>query len=207
MKLRTLALWSVAVAASGLLGATFGVQDSGNSKDSAAKQKQDQQMEAWRKYAMPGEEQAWLSKLCGKWNVASKQWAAPGEPPYESKMTSQMDMILGGRFRYEYLVGTRLGMPFEGSGVRGFNNVTKKFELSWVDNFATGISNGIGTRSQDGKSLHWEWTAVDPVSGKPMKMRGVEKSQTEDRYIFEIYAPTADGSEFKALELVYTRAK
>lgn len=207
MNIKTLAGWGIALVTAGFLGGAIASQNAGESKAAPATPSQDDMMAAWEKYKTPGSEQAWLAERVGKWNVTSKQWEAPGQPPVESTMTAQIDMILGGRFRFEHLVGTSFGMPFEGSGVVGYDNATKKFVLSWIDNFGTGIANGSGTRSADGKTLTMEWSMTNPVSGELMNMRSVETIEADGRVVFEMYSPLPDGTQSKTLELTYTRAK
>ena len=85
-------------------------------------------MEAYKSYGTPGEPHARLVKKVGNWNIAVKMWHSPDmEVPEESTATSRIKAIMGGRYILEKVKGEAMGMPFEGLGISGYDNLTKKF--------------------------------------------------------------------------------
>ena len=164
--------------------------------------------DAWHKYMTPGEPHARLVKKAGDWNVAVKIWHSPDmEVPEESTATSRIKAIMGGRYILEKVKGEAMGMPFEGLGISGYDNLTKKFIGVWVDTMSTGIIHSEGTPAQYGDIINFEGTHPDPLRGRYDKTRSVERTISDDKFIFTSYKTSDDGREFKGMELTYTRAE
>ncbi|MCH8005888.1 MAG: DUF1579 domain-containing protein [Planctomycetes bacterium] len=165
-------------------------------------------MEAYKSYGTPGEPHARLVKKAGNWNIAVKMWHSPDmEVPEESTATSRIKAIMGGRYILEKVKGEAMGMPFEGLGISGYDNLTKKFIGVWVDTMSTGIIHSEGTPAQYGDIINFEGTHPDPLRGKYVKSRSVERTISDDKFIFTSYKTSDDGREFKGMELTYTRAE
>lgn len=165
-------------------------------------------MEAYKSYGTPGEPHARLVKKVGNWNIAVKMWHSPDmEVPEESTATSRIKAIMGGRYILEKVKGEAMGMPFEGLGISGYDNLTKKFIGVWVDTMSTGIIHSEGTPAQYGDIINFEGTHPDPLRGKYVKSRSVERTISDDKFIFTSYKTSDDGREFKGMELTYTRAE
>ncbi len=164
--------------------------------------------EAFKSYSTPGEPHARLAKKAGDWNVAVKMWHTPDmEVPEESTATSCIKAIMGGRYIVEEVKGEAMGEPFEGLGIAGYDNITKKFVGVWVDTMNTGIIHSEGTPAQYGDIINFEGTHPDPLRGRYDKTRSVERTISDDKFIFTSYKTADDGREFKGMELTYTRAK
>ncbi len=165
-------------------------------------------MDAWHKYMTPGEPHARLAKKAGDWNVAVKMWHTPDmEVPEESIGTSSIKSILGGRFILEKFTGEAMGQPFEGLGIGGYDNITKKYFSTWIDTWMTGMLRLDGTAARYGGVINYEGTHPDPLRGKYVKTRSVERTISDDKVIYTSYNTADDGREFKGMELTYTRAK
>ncbi len=165
-------------------------------------------MEAYKSYATPGEPHARLVKKAGNWNIAVKMWhSADMEVPEESTATSRIKAIMGGRYIVEKVKGEAMGMPFEGFGIGGYDNITKKFVGVWVDNHNTGIIHSEGTPARYGDIINFEGTHPDPLHGKYVKSRSVERTISDDKFVYTSYKTADDGREFKGMELTYTRAE
>ena len=89
----------------------------------------DQAAAAWAEAAAPGPVHALFAGHGGDWTITAKSWMVPGADPIVSESESQAEMILGGRFLDERLVGTVMGQPFEGLGVFGYDNFLN--EVVW----------------------------------------------------------------------------
>src|SRR5579859_6512689 len=90
--------------------------------------------------AAPGEPQKMLAKSAGTWTATVTMWMQPGTPPQVSTAQATNEMILGGRYLRSTNTGKFMGMPFEGLGLTGYDNVRKLYVNSWVDNMGTGRS-------------------------------------------------------------------
>ncbi len=83
--------------------------------------------EAMIKAGTPGDPHKALEEFVGAWTVKSSMWGAPGAPPIASEATSETKWIRGGRYLEEKFSGNFFGMPFEGSGLTGYDNVMKRY--------------------------------------------------------------------------------
>ena len=164
-------------------------------------------MEAYMKAGTPGKQHESLAKTAGKWDLSMKSWMAPGAPPTESKATAERAMVLGGRVLTEKVHGEAMGQPFEGHGMTGYDNVTGKYWSTWNDSMSTGIMTSTGTCDEAARSCSFMGTMVDAISGQSKNLRMVSKWTNDDHEVFEMWEPTPDGKEFKAMEIVYTRKK
>ncbi len=168
-------------------------------------------MDEWMKSMMPGKEHARLAKAVGTWDGALKMWMMPGAPASESTCVSEFKSILGGRYIECITTGMMdMGgqkMPFEGRGLYGFNNVTKKYESTWIDNMGTGFMNATGSVSEDGAVMNWTATCADPMTGQMMTMREVDTHKDANSSVLEMFGPGPDGKEFRMMEITYSRKK
>jgi len=168
-------------------------------------------MEAYMEAAQPGKMHEHLQKSVGVWNGKTSMWMMPGAPASESTCTTTITSMMGGRFTQAVTKGQfdmGMGMaPFEGFGVNGYNNTTKKFEASWCDNMGTMMMNLTGTLSADGKVLTWNTKFVDPMTNKETWMREVETVKDANTMTLEMFGPMPDGKgEHKMMQIDYTRA-
>jgi hypothetical protein len=102
-------------------------------------------MAAWEKVMHPSEGHRRLEPMVGTWKAKTTFTMTPGAPPSVEENTSEHRLVLGGRFLEQRYTGTAMGMPFEGIGYTGYDNVQKKYVGTWMDNFGTGVmQRGIG---------------------------------------------------------------
>ena len=134
-------------------------------------------------------------------------WMVPGAPPQVSDGTSEMRMIMGGRFLEDVTTSTYNGMPFEGRGISGYDNLKKKFVYVWIDNTGTGIMVGKGTYDPKTRSFVYFTEGPDLMTGKMKTYRGVETMIDADNWKSEMFEKRPDGKEFKSMEAVYKRKK
>lgn len=163
-------------------------------------------MEKWLSYGTPGEQQQWLARRVGVWEMEISQFNGTAEPVRTSAVATY-EMIMGGRYLVETVHGQNDIGPFEGVSVIGFDNARKAFVSNWIDNMGTGITSSIGTRSPDGNKINWEVSATDPLSGMVMEMRNVEWHISRDKVVTTIFSTAPDGMEVKVMEIVYTRTE
>ena len=156
--------------------------------------------------ATPGANHQRLAADAGVWTGKTKMWMAPNTPAMESTCSSTITPILDGRFVKCVMKGDMMGMPFQGFGVYGFDNVTQKFQATWIDNCSTGIMQGTGELASSGDTMTWTYKYTCPVSNKPVTMREVQKTTGKDTKFIEMYGIDPKSSkEFKMMELTMTR--
>ncbi len=161
-------------------------------------------METYQKLATPGEPHKRLASMAGSWNTKTKSWMDPSKPPEESTGSCEQKMLLGGRFLQQQCTGTMMGNTFDGIGVTGYDNHTKKYVSTWMDSMGTGLYFMEGTASPDGKTITQQGSYDDPMEG-PMELRGVTKIVDNNTEIFEMYGTDKGGKEMKMMEITYTR--
>ncbi len=162
-------------------------------------------MEACMKAGLVGEHHAALSAFEGTWSAVVKLWFQPGTDPHESTGTMTSSRILDGRFIEHDFVGDDPEMPFAGKGHFGYDNVTGRYQGTWLDSMSTAIMTETGTYDSATKTFEMHGTVHNPVDGKPVNKRSVIRVESDDRHVMEMYHPGPDGNEYMAMEIVYTR--
>ena len=169
------------------------------------KKSQHAMQEAWMKAATPGMHHEHLQAMIGSWEYTSKMWMDPAAPPTESMGTCERKMILGGRYLYEEFKGDAMGMPFEGIGITGYDNIEEQYKSIWIDNMGTTIMVGNGKCADEGKILKMEMEYTDPMSGKLTKAWTVSTMTDPNKHLFEYHGMSPDGKKYKMMEIMYTR--
>ena len=175
-------------------------------KQKAPEHDHDAMMEKWKEYSTPNENHKVLDTLVGDWVYTIKWWMSPDAKPEESKGTSEIEWIMGGRFIEQEVEGMSMGQPFEGKGIMGYDNEKKQYQSVWIDNMGTGIMKGSGNYDPNTKTLTEKGTFSCPAEGGK-SYRGVTKILDKDNFTYEWYMNDPDGKEFRAMEITYTRKK
>jgi hypothetical protein len=175
-----------------------GASLAGDKKDKAPDEKE--AIEAMMKAATPGEPHKKLAELAGEWDVTIKMWMDPSKPPTESKATCTSKMIMGGRYLEEKVKGEFGGMEFLGQGITAYDNLQKKYTLTWIDNMGTGISTSPGTYDADKQTYTYKGEEIDPLSGKKTKTKMVTHVIDKASYEVDVYKVAGD-KEVKAMHL------
>lgn len=164
-------------------------------------------MQACMLAATPGKMHKHLAEDIGTWRTKTTMWMTPGAAPMTSEGTSTVSPLLDGRFIMVNWKGEMPGMgPFNGLGISGFDNVSQKFVSVWLDNHGTGIMNGTGELSADGRTLTWEYTGNCPITKKPMTMREVDTVTGPNTKTLEMFgADPKNGQEFKMMKIELTK--
>jgi hypothetical protein len=166
-----------------------------------------EEMERCIKAGTPGEGQARLMKDVGTWVGKSTFWMAPGMDPVVGEVTAEYAPVMDGRYVRCEMSGECPAMgPFQGLALFGFDNVSKKFVASMIDNHSTGIMQGEGELSKDGKTLNWEYVANCPRVQKPVTLRQVETATSPTTKTLEMFAEDPkSGDEFKMMSIEFTK--
>lgn len=155
----------------------------------------------------PGPQHAFLGKGAGEWTGKVTTWMYPDAEPMTSECTCTVTPIMDGRYFHCEITGAMPGMgPYHGAGVYGFDNVTRKFVTSWIDNHSTGILNGTGELSDDGKKITWNYMYNCPIAKKPVPMQEIETFTGPDTKTLEMFgAEPKSGKEFQMMRIELTR--
>lgn len=196
--------WFVLTMALMFVTAVASAQHDHGKKEMSADEKA--MMEAWAKSMTPGAAHKALDGMTGTWDTKVKSWMSPGAPPMESSGVSENKWILGGRWIEQRFTGEFMGMPFEGIGYTGYDNVQKKYVGTWMDNMSTGAMISTGTAA-DAKTWNFTATMFDPMTGKAAAIEEKITVVDKDHHIMEMWGPGPDGKMYKNMELHYTRKK
>jgi hypothetical protein len=206
-----------ALAAAVVLTAAFATQDKGKdakpkpasapAAGAAAPAMDPAMMAKWTAFMTPGPEHKVLDACVGKWTSHIKMWMDPAAPAMESEGTAEGKWIMGGRYLQEDFKSTMMGMPFEGMGLTGFDNIKKAYVGSWIDNMGTGVTTMEGAYDAAKKTISCTSQCPDPTMTKYVSSRMVSTLVDANSHKLEMYGPDKSGKEFRCMEITYTRAK
>lgn len=164
-------------------------------------------MQAVMTAGTPGKMHEHLGRSVGVWQGKTTMWMGPDSEPAKSEFISTVTSIQEGRFIKCEMTGEMPGMgPYNASGVYGFDNVAQKFVASWIDNHSTGIMNGIGELSSDGKVMSWTYTFHCPINKKPTVMREIETITGANTKTLEGFTvDPKSGKEYKMMSIEFTK--
>jgi hypothetical protein len=173
-------------------------------KMDAAKQ---EMMKKWQAYATPSKGHKVFEGMVGKWKYTSKWWEGKDAKPQESNGSSNIKLVMGGRFLQHDTKGKSMGQPFVGMGFTGYDNVTEKYDSVWMDNMGTGMMIGQGKFDEETKTLKDEGKFSCPMVGKSREYRSEWKLNDKNSMTFTMWGPDKEGDEFKMMELSFQRVK
>ena len=110
-------------------------------------------MKAMIDYGTPGKMHELLASWNGTWVGETTFWEYEGATPQKSTSTAVNSMMVGGKYQSSKHTGNMMGMPFEGLSITGYDNATKQFVSTWIDNWSTGIMNMAGTWDEATKTM------------------------------------------------------
>lgn len=162
-------------------------------------------MQAMEKYATPGKQHEQLARRVGNWTAEIKHWPAPGAPAETMTGTAKFMPIMDGRYILQEFEGVTPWGPFSGIGLSAYDNLKQKYQSMWIDNMSTGLMVAEG--DMQGTDLVTMGDMPDPIQGKFVKTKSIERMVNDDTLIMEMHAPGPDGKHFKMMEITYTRLK
>lgn len=167
----------------------------------------DPAMEAMMAAMAPGPQHEMLASRAGTWSFTMTFWPEPGAPPQTATGAAERAMAFGGRVLEESITSEVMGMPFEGVGHTGYDNVTGDWWSIWMDNMSTGVIVMQGSVDEESHTATWEGEMSDPMAGGKTPMKIVSRHEGPDKEVAEFYGPNpAGGGEMvKTMEIVYER--
>jgi len=159
-------------------------------------------MDAWMKAATPGPAHKQLAEMEGTWDAKVSTWMKPGDPAQISNGVSDNKLVLGGRYLQQTYTGNFMGQPFNGLGYTGYDNVSKKYVSTWMDDMGTGImmSSGASVMKMSG-------SVNDPMTGKTAMVSSKLSIADADHHTMEMWGPAPDGKMYRTMEISYSRKK
>lgn len=174
------------------------------SSASSLKAQDQETMKRWMEYMTPGEQHTSMAKAVGDWKYTAKMWMDPAQEPTAMDGTAKFETVYGGRYLQAKVTGTMIGMPFEGTSLTGYNNATKKYFNTWIDNMGTGLMMTEGTADASGMII-LTGAMFDPTTGKNCTMRETWKMDSDNKMTMTMFSTPEGGTEKKDMEMVYTR--
>jgi hypothetical protein len=161
-------------------------------------------MAQWQAAMTPSEGHARLMPMVGTWRATTTFTMAPGAPEQVSEGSSVHRLVLGGRYLEQVYKGTSMGMPFEGMGFTGFDNVRKRYVGIWMDTFGTGIMNSISTGEPTDDKIEFACEAIEP-SGQKRIFDATVRIKGHDRHSYEMWTNGPNGKPYRVMFIDYER--
>jgi hypothetical protein len=153
-------------------------------------------------YMTPGKEHEILASQVGDWKAEITIWTHPRAEPMVNFSKVKIEMILGGRYQQSKYSGEFMGMPFEGVGITAFDNASKKYYSSWIDNMGTGLMFSSGSVDPRTNAIIFSGEQPDPITGKATKIREVLTQTGDSEFTMEMYSTPSGGKEFLSMKIV-----
>ena len=149
----------------------------------------------------PGPEHEHLKTMVGNWDAVMEMGGQ------KSKATATYKLICSGMWIASDFESELGGVPYQGHGMDGYDQLKKKFIGYWFDSMTSAPMTFEGDFDADHKVLTMTGTSPGP-DGKPLKFRTTTETKGPDQMTFKMFmASTADGKEELAFTIEYTRRK
>jgi len=162
---------------------------------------------AWADYATPSKAHEMLAKDTGTWDAEMTFWMPESPEPMKATSVATYKMILDGKYQEGVFKGDMWGMAFEGRGMTAYDNASKEFIATWIDNMGTGMLVSRGQYDEASKSITFNGNMVDPVTGKEKKIKEIITYIDDNTQKLEMFDIDANGKEFKNMEILSKRRK
>lgn len=173
----------------------------------------DPEMErAWREAAMPGPAHRNFDPLVGRFDVQQTIWFVAGAEPMRSTGVARYEWVLRdpqaerGRYLRQEFRSEMMGMPFQGLGYLGHDNIRRQYTSVWMDSMSTSTMTVTGRFDEDDGSFTFEGASQAP-GGQEWKVRLVLRIQDRDKHTLEFFQSNDEVPEYKSMEIMYTRSR
>ena len=96
-----------------------------------------------------------------------------------------------------------MGMPVNGIGYTGYDNMNKKYTMLWIDNSSTAMFLADGNFDQTGNVLTMYGKMDEPTTDEYGKnVRYVIRIIDHNKFVFEIHDPLLPEGKTKSVEMV-----
>ena len=165
-------------------------------------------MARWMATMKPGPAHERLRELVGSYELTMRMWMAPGQPPMESKGSSEVTWFAEGKWLQENWSMEMMGMPTRGLSVLGYDNFKERYVWSKVDSLQTCITGAFGHFDASGDNLILWGTIDEPMTPEQDKqVRYIFRGFGQDKFTLEVHDMMIGESDTKVLEFEYARKK
>ena len=94
-----------------------------------------------------------------------------------------------------------MGQPFQGKSTLAYNNSSKEYTTTFIDNMGTGMMVAVGKFDEKTKSMELKGDMVNPVNGKKTPYREIYTivdASTRKMEMFDV----KNGEEYKSMEII-----
>jgi hypothetical protein len=155
----------------------------------------------------PGAGQKRLESMIGNFDVTVLVWTGPSKPPLEYRGSAVNTWTLGGRYVQTMLSAVMDGDTFDGIGYYGFDNASKTYQASWMDNGSTAIGWYRGKLDKSGRSAVLKSVQATSAGGKPLEFELRVSIAESGDHVTQLWGAPTGGKAFKMMELRSMRAK
>lgn len=127
-----------------------------------------------------------------------------GPEPLSTTCTETVEAI-GSFWTRSTMTCEFMGMPYEGTGIVGYDEASGEYIGDWVDNMAPFYAFMRGKYLADGKTLRMRYSAPDWMSGE-MVPHWIDTVKSENGYTSTFYRGQEDGEHQKAMTIEMTRS-
>lgn len=161
-------------------------------------------MQKMMELAQPGPAHKELAKGVGSWDEHFKMRMSPDEPWMEFDGTSEIKPLLGGRYVQEDVNFQMEGMPMQGLGIMGYDNMTQEYTSLWADSMSTWWVESRGKKDAKG-TIDFKGTMVDVAGKRPFRM--VVRHPSDDLTEVEMYDTIPPKGEVVVMTITAKRKK
>jgi hypothetical protein len=162
-------------------------------------------MAQWQQAMTPSLGHARLMPMVGTWKATTTFTMAPGAPDQVHGGTSVHRMVLGGRYLEQIYKGMAMGMPFEGIGYTGYDNVQKRYVGTWMDTFGTGLMTSVGVGQPTDEKLDFVAESFEP-SGNKKVFDAIVRIRNHGHHSYEMWTKGPNGKPYRVMLVEYERA-
>jgi hypothetical protein len=166
---------------------------------------EEEMMAQWQAAATPSAGHARLMPMVGTWKATTTFTMAPGAPEQVHPGSSVHRLVLGGRYLEQVYKGTAMGMPFEGIGFTGYDNVRQRYVGAWMDTFGTGLMTSVGVGRPTDDRIDFLAEAIEP-SGKKKEFDAIVRIRNHGSHSYEMWTKDESGKRFRTMLIEYERA-
>ncbi len=165
-------------------------------------------MARWTATTKPGPAHERLRELVGSYELTLRMWMAPGQPPMETKGSSEFVWFAEGKWLQENWSMPMMGQPTKGLAILGYDNFKQRYVWSKVDSLQTCLTGAFGHFDASGDNLILWGTIDEPMTPEQDKqVRYVYRGFGQDRFTLEVHDMMIGESNTKVLEFEYARRK
>jgi hypothetical protein len=147
-----------------------------------------------------------MKAAVGTWDAVVKMQVGPGKPPMESKGVEVNRLLMGGLWMQSSFSSDMGGVPFEGSGLFGYDPAKGRHVGTWVDSMVMSQAFPQGTCKDHCREVTMTFMGVG-MDGKPCAYKEVSTQVDADHRTMTMYVKGKDGKYALEMEIAYTRRK